>query len=463
MSPLLSFVWRRRHQSSPQSSSVASPSSTAEKLPSAIEIATNTTTGTSKTRASNKELNIHPTICSSDMHGGAPPIGTLTSCSSSEDESTMAKSIPVIPHISTYHKDGTSRHPQNHPQVHLEPVPTISSTTTTKVAAVTPDGFKPRRSISDIRNELIQFRDDASHRQEQQQHTNRHTGPQSTTKPTTTNTSAVVLNDNNHCRAIVPVPAMQQQQHNEQYRRSYMYESNALQQVLVSRTEQPPLNINHFVNHDTKFNSKLAVLPPLPIRSWSTEGTTTPATNASSQNYLGSSTGRVSFATNGSANSNASRSMMQQITPTAESPHLEPGRTRTAVGNLIVSMEQNMQLDPPGATPLQDISHHYTQDASTWEYSPQEQNVETMFSPLCLNNRSLCINSNAQNRSIHKSAKSHRSGTSSTIRIVMKRYTATSMAPKASELVTTPIRGVFVTRHCWYQLLVDGMTTRTWR
>ena len=107
--------------------------------------------------------------------------------------------------------------------------------------------------------------------------------------------------------------------------------------------------------------------------------------------------------------------MMQQITPTAESPHLEPGRARTAVGNLIVSMEQNMQLDPPGTTPLQDISHHCTQDASTWEYSPQEQNVETMFSPLLLNHRSLFVNSNTQNRSIHISAKSHRSSNSATM------------------------------------------------
>ena len=442
MSPLLSFLWRRRQPLSP-STGMATPSSTpskTEKLASTVD-ATNTSNNKMANNNSGsinnrfaRDMEMNLTIRShtdnTGTQGGVPQITTLTSCSSSEEEGTTNRTKPINTRAATYQNDITRR---NH-QFRHQPEPIVTNSTSIReAAAVTPDGFKLRRSICEIRNELIQFRDDVSHRQqEQEQHrTSAAVVPRSNrrndhsisstvvsetvpnkTSTTKVNSTATVLNDSIQCRAIVPVPSTtREQMEQELYRTSHGDRSNMVLPVLP-RVQQSQSNMNYFVNRDANFNSSLAVLPPIPIRSWSTDGNTTPATNASSQNFYGSSTGRVSFATNGSATSTGSRTMMQQITPTAESPHLEPGRTRTAVGNLIVAMEQSMQLDPPGTTPLQNISHHYTHDTTTWEYSPQEQNVEPMFSPLLMNHRS---NSNAQNRSIHKSAKSNRSGNSGTI------------------------------------------------
>lgn len=429
MSPLLSFVWRRRQQQQQNSPAGRNNaiSSTITENKSSAEVAgirndnskrmtTNNSSSINNRFTIEKEMSLS---MEKNTPNTGPPIQTLTSCSSSEEESTN-ETVPNA-RRDTNHRNHSNSTDKNH-QEHMS---TRSSAMNASVA-VTPDGFKPRRSICDIRNELIQFRDDHCHHHRgsaassvTSRHRNEHSssttqvklnnGGRRSTNATITNTATpvqVILNENNNCRAIVPVSAMRQEHQHGIYRSGHGEQSNP---TLVSQIPQP--NINYLMNQESNYSSGLAVLPPLPIRSWSTEGNTTPATNASSgQHNYGSSTGRVSFATNGSATTTTT---MQPMTPSAESPNFEPGRTLTAVGNLIVAMEHNMQLDPPGTTPLQDMSHHYTQqDDNTWEYSPQEQNVETMFSPLLLHNRPSLIDSNVHNRSIQKSTKSHRSTSS---------------------------------------------------
>ena len=70
---------------------------------------------------------------------------------------------------------------------------------------------------------------------------------------------------------------------------------------------------------------------------------------------------------------------------TAESPHLIPGLTRTAVGNLFALQTSGMLSnpnDPPGTTPLKSTTQGSNDDSQQWNYSPQEDRVEDMFSPL---------------------------------------------------------------------------------
>lgn len=71
---------------------------------------------------------------------------------------------------------------------------------------------------------------------------------------------------------------------------------------------------------------------------------------------------------------------------TAESPNLVPGLTRTAVGNFFALQTSGILSnpnDPPGTTPLKSITNAANDDKDQeWTYSPQEDRVEDMFSPL---------------------------------------------------------------------------------
>ena len=377
MSPLLSFVWRRRQQHSPQTSM---PTASAPEV-----ITTSTTPGIHHRNEMGVTIRHQNHHYISHSNGIVPPIATLTSCSSSEEEST-----------SLTRRDSTNRHDcEQHATL-------ITSTTTNKVVPVTPDGFKPRRSIGELRNELIHYREE--HQNPQKPYRTDATG---TSNATTTTPTNMGLNDKNHirCRAIVP----------------------------ASTTMQQPTQPTISVSHDTSiYRQGLATLPPIPVRSWSTGGT--PGTNESSLSHHPSSTGRVSFATQSSSDP------MMMMTPSAESPHLEPGRTLTAVGNLVVAMEQNnsmpVVLDPPGTTPLQDISHHYGTQDSAWEYSPQEQNVETMFSPLLMHKNDRF---QQNHRSIPKSAKSHRSTSSAIPQLPMIAEQQGTTTTHSSALLMTEL------------------------
>jgi hypothetical protein len=119
------------------------------------------------------------------------------------------------------------------------------------------------------------------------------------------------------------------------------------------------------------------VLPPLPIRSWSTEGdgVASPGTILLSSRS-GTSKWHHSSSSWGGSTNRTNASPFQ-----AESPQLELGRTRTAVGNLLVSMQQQQQ-DPPGVTPLQNVSHRFSSTDLSWSQNPRGKNVESVCSPM---------------------------------------------------------------------------------
>lgn len=200
-------------------------------------------------------------------------------------------------------------------------------------AVVTPEGLKPRRSMVDLRDELMLDTAELLF-------------PKSTKKELSTGdwkiseigNTAIVPVSNDLKKALVPVPKVAEQ---AIFSTSWKMSDTVLQTKLLENEHQ----------------FRLGSLPPLPIRSWSTDGAwSTPTPDYSPQNgsWPQSSSERSSWGT----------------TPSAESPNLVPGRARTAVGHLVA-----LQQDPPGTTPV----HNSSND---WVYSPQEDSVETMFSPM---------------------------------------------------------------------------------
>jgi hypothetical protein len=265
---------------------------------------------------------------------------------------------------------------------------------------VTPDGLKQRRSLVDVQNALFGTSNDhirgtkilesyASHGKKPVYGNN--TSPSQAKQ----DKKAEIL-PRKDCQAIIPVnPRIIDEESNMtivQYDSEHRHTN-----VKYPCKEKPWRHPPH--THLNKNN--LAVLPPLPIRSWSTEGggASTPAALSSRNGSLlwpqSSSSGRTSW-WSGSAK-------VTNSTPSAESPHLEPGRARTAVGNLLVALQQ--QQDPPGTTPLHDVSHRYNTTDDEWAYSPQEQIVESIYSPMI--NRTHIPSSRNPNNSVN-SAKSNR-------------------------------------------------------
>ena len=202
---------------------------------------------------------------------------------------------------------------------------------------VTPDGLKPRRSIVDLRDELMlgniaeMLVPDSSAKNEL---------PTDKDKFHRISSRAGVLEKVEET-ALIPV-----EQDTEQAQEPSSWK--VVMPKAFPRKEMPW--------KQQPYRSGAAFLPPIPTRSWSTEGGWSPPIPAGSSPNGSSppSTRRGSWGT----------------TPSAESPNLVPGQARTAVGNLVA-----LQQDPPGTTPVKDTSYD-------WAYSPQERGVETMYSPM---------------------------------------------------------------------------------
>jgi hypothetical protein len=198
---------------------------------------------------------------------------------------------------------------------------------------VTPDGLKPRRFVVDLRDELLGdtaelLLPEPTKRKE----------PIDAGKIDDTSTALVpVLNDPD--TSLIPVTEFAVVQNPNMWR--VVPDAGSQIQIPWSQQQYGPST----------------VLPPLPTRSWSTQGDWSSPTPAYSSQ-------------NGSWPPSTDRGSWGNTTPSAESPNLVPGRARTAVGNLVAN-----QQDPPGTTPMKETSYDFA-------YSPQEQGVETMYSPM---------------------------------------------------------------------------------
>lgn len=213
---------------------------------------------------------------------------------------------------------------------------------------ITPEGLKPRRSFADLRDELML----GDVVEPMPNSPLKEASPEDPKKQASSNdesnnfqemTSSAIISAEVLVTSLLPVA--QEADH----------ASNPIMWKIMP--EALPLQNDVDRNQQQRYGDGAAVLPPLPTRSWSTEGAWSSPTPANSSSQNGSwppSTGRGSWAT----------------MPTAESPNLVPGRARTAVGNLVA-----LQQDPPGTTPLQETSRD-------WAYSPEERNVDAMYSPM---------------------------------------------------------------------------------
>jgi hypothetical protein len=209
-----------------------------------------------------------------------------------------------------------------------------------KGAAVTPDGLMPRKSMAELREELnLPF-----------MHTAIVARPSSSFdrlgSPTMTRNNA-------------PSNQREMRFQQETYSKTSSLSSpeSALVVLAPIREEQ----------HDHHYQQ--LGIPNQPTRSW------TPSTH--------DGTIQLSQCYSPSPSEAYNNSMW-----TAESPNLVPGLTKTAVGNLfalqtsgIATTEPQMQqlADPPGTTPLKSTTSNHSQQ---WDYTPQDDRVEDMFSPV---------------------------------------------------------------------------------
>lgn len=232
---------------------------------------------------------------------------------------------------------------------------------------VTPDGLKPRRSMVDLRDELLlgdifellilavsSTKNESSTNEEQISKSN--------------STAIIPVSANAHETALVPVTQIAKPTENASNWKvipvAKAAQNPSMWKAMPEALSRSQMTWNQQQNRPCVAvlpplpTRNVAVLPPLPTRSWSTEGAwSSPSPAYSSQN----GSWPPSSERNGS---------WGNTTPSAESPNLVPGRARTAVGNLVA-----LQQDPPGTTPVKETS-------DDWAYSPQEQSVETMFSPM---------------------------------------------------------------------------------
>ena len=215
---------------------------------------------------------------------------------------------------------------------------------------VTPDGFKERRSMTDIKN--------------------------------------VLFRDAEETRSSNSTPLYKQFRYYDDFQdlreETEMIESALKQEniVLVSTGKQelkidtlpknsPPrkmmsvdlerADLDDCNEIKIKTGDSFPVLPPLPLRSWSTEGdgVATPGT------YILSSRSGQTYSWGESTNK-TNASPLQ-----AKSPQLELGRTRTAVGNLLVSMQQQQQQqnDPQCDAMLQNVSTRFSTFDISWSHT----------------------------------------------------------------------------------------------
>jgi hypothetical protein len=207
------------------------------------------------------------------------------------------------------------------------------------VTPCTPEGLRPRRSLSELREEFFELSNHLDHQQQQKE-------------PREKLDNVVVAE-----QAIVPTRRQERPAAMAEENKADIVEckTNEVKHVMVPKAFEAE---DILPERQIPVWQKSSILPRFPTRSWSTQ----PSDNFQSSPLW-------------------SLPSSWRTIPSAASPNLVPGHARTAVGNL-VALQQDHLVKQNALIPIPKQQHEIPNHAIIYSPQKQEESVETMYSPL---------------------------------------------------------------------------------
>jgi hypothetical protein len=206
------------------------------------------------------------------------------------------------------------------------------------VTPCTPEGLRPRRSLFDIREELLGITHQLDIQQQQQEPRN--------------NLEMVVVAE----QEVIPPKQQEKPAEIVEYKADLVeYKTDAVKQILLPKAFEAE---DILPERQIPVWQKSSILPRFPTRSWSTHP---------SENFQSSPVWSLPSS--------------WRTIPSAASPNLVPGRARTAVGNL-VALQQEHLVKHNALIPIPKQEHEITNHSIIYSPQKQKENVDAMYSPL---------------------------------------------------------------------------------